>query len=199
MFSSIFRPRVWAPALLAACALAQASPVLMRIGEVPDWAVGEASVLYDGAPNSGAAATDTFTLQSAIASPDSQADAAPSIFSEASSSRPDKHSLAAASSEPLRREALELALWSFVKNIRAQQQGEHFELFQSTLDVHEFKIKSEGEVSAVPLPGAAWLFVMGVLGLAGSRVTRIAGEGQGRGRGAKAPAPSGAFAAAVPA
>jgi hypothetical protein len=195
MLSNILKPWAWAPVLAAACALAQASPVPVRIGGIPDWAVGEAATLYAGAPLSGAAATDEFSLKTAIAPPESATAIAPNIFSAASSSQPDKHALAETSNAESRHRALELALWSFVKNIRAQQQGETFELFQSALNVHEFKIKSEGEVSAVPLPGAAWLFVMGVLGLAGSRVTRVAGEG----RSAKEQDTGKGFAGAVPA
>lgn len=200
MFSNILKPWVLAPVLAAACALAQASPVPVGLGAAAssaDLADSETSTLYAGAPVPGSAVTGGFTLQSAIAAPASEAEteAAPSVFSASSLAQPNKRALAQASDAESRREAFELALWSFVKNIRAQQQGEHFELFQSTVDLHEFKINSAGDISAVPLPGAAWLFVMGVLGLAGSRVTRVAGGAEG----AKEQGARDAFAGAVPA
>ena len=63
----------------------------------------------------------------------------------------------------------ELTLWNFIANIRAQQLGEHFELLQTSVASIDYTL---GPVLApVPLPAGVWLFVVGALGLFGSRFT----------------------------
>ena len=50
-----------------------------------------------------------------------------------------------------------------------QREGKHFELVDRGV---EFVLSHHtDQPSAVPLPGALWLFVMGLLGLAGTRLT----------------------------
>lgn len=64
----------------------------------------------------------------------------------------------------------DLALWNLVASVRAQQTGNSFDLIDTGLASLQL---ATGPVSPVPLPGAAWLFVMGVLGLTGTRLTGI--------------------------
>jgi hypothetical protein len=62
----------------------------------------------------------------------------------------------------------DLALWNLVATVHAQQKNNVFDLVDaSKKTVWEFERE---QVSAVPLPGVVWLFVMAVLGLAGTRV-----------------------------
>lgn len=77
-----------------------------------------------------------------------------------------------------------LSLWTFITTIRAQQQGNRFVAFETNVSLLRL---AEGPVSPVPLPGAAWLLFMGLLGMAGVRLTgkgpvagsaRAAGFGQ---------------------
>ena len=72
-------------------------------------------------------------------------------------------------SENLRGDS-DLALWNLVASIRAQQAGNSFDLIDTGLTSLQVA-SAGGAVSPVPLPGAAWLFVMGVLGLTGTRLT----------------------------
>ena len=66
----------------------------------------------------------------------------------------------------------DLLLWNLCAVVRSQQKRHHFEAIErGTNTVH---ISEDiDKISAVPLPGAVWLFVMGVMGLAGTRVTGI--------------------------
>ncbi len=66
----------------------------------------------------------------------------------------------------------DLALWNLVASIRAQQTGNSFDLIDTGLTSLQVATAG-GPVSPVPLPGAAWLLVMGVLGLTGTRLTGI--------------------------
>ena len=65
-----------------------------------------------------------------------------------------------------------LLLWNLSAVVRAQQDRQVFELVD--VGITALHISEDiARVSAVPLPGAVWLFVMAVLGLAGTRVTGI--------------------------
>ncbi|MES2099758.1 MAG: hypothetical protein V4569_08070 [Pseudomonadota bacterium] len=71
----------------------------------------------------------------------------------------------------------ELLLWNLIAMVRAHQVHHSFELV--TAGINTVLISEDiGNVSAVPLPGAVWLFVMGVMGLAGTRITGV-GKGAG--------------------
>ncbi len=151
-------------ALLAACASVLSAPVNF-------------STELEGEPSA-----PVFTLQTETASA-AAADARPvaSLFATASklsaAQRTDRQALAESSlSEADSQAALSLTLWSFARAIQAQQQGSPFEMLQTSLALQEFQITPQADITAVPLPGAVWLFVMGVLGLAGSRITRVGGE-----------------------
>ena len=64
---------------------------------------------------------------------------------------------------------VDLFLWSLLRLVHAQREGKHFELVDRGV---EFVLSNyTDQPSAVPLPGALWLFVMGLLGLAGTRFT----------------------------
>lgn len=64
---------------------------------------------------------------------------------------------------------VDLFLWSLLRLVHAQKEGKHFDLVDRGV---EFVITNhKDQPSAVPLPGALWLFVMGLLGLAGTRLT----------------------------
>lgn len=59
-------------------------------------------------------------------------------------------------------------LWTFITSVRAQQQGDRFVILQTHASLLQL---AEAPPAAVPLPGALWLMVMGLLGIAGVRVT----------------------------
>jgi hypothetical protein len=62
----------------------------------------------------------------------------------------------------------QLTLWNFISNIRAQQEGLHFERTQTSAASIEYTLLAP---ATVPLPPSLWLLVMGGLGLAGSHLT----------------------------
>lgn len=65
------------------------------------------------------------------------------------------------------------ALWTLVATVQAQQKAKTFDLVNTSVKtVIEIE---KTQVSPVPLPGVAWLFVMAALGLAGTRARREGG------------------------
>lgn len=68
-------------------------------------------------------------------------------------------------------------LWTFITSIRAQQQGDRFSLLETHVSLLQL---AESPAAPVPLPGALWLMVVGLMGMAGVRAT-AARPTQGRG------------------
>ncbi|MDL2338956.1 MAG: hypothetical protein QFE16_14030 [Pseudomonadota bacterium] len=92
----------------------------------------------------------------------------------------------------------DLALWNLVASIRAQQGGNSFDLVDTGITSLQVSTAG-GAVSAVPLPGAAWLLVMGVLGLTGTRLTGLTPVASDKKKGAPRYPSLGSFGAAMPA
>jgi hypothetical protein len=78
-----------------------------------------------------------------------------------------EHSQALSHPDP---QAIELTLWQFIKTLRAQRSAHAFEMLELRLSVVQVTLGGE-PVSQVPLPGAAWLMLMGLLGFAGVKLT----------------------------
>lgn len=94
-----------------------------------------------------------------------EAQAAPSMFAQAAIvPRPRV--------QQIERGPSDVALWNLVATIHAQQKSRSFDVVDMGAKT-VWEIEKQ-QVSAVPLPGAIWLFVMGVLGLAGTSLTRRA-------------------------
>jgi len=73
---------------------------------------------------------------------------------------------------------LQMSLFTLLSYMRAQQAGQSFQLADAGIAV---VLQNNIELPApVPLPGAAWLFLMGLLGLAGGRLVRPGQAGAGR-------------------
>ena len=72
------------------------------------------------------------------------------------------------------------SLWTFVTSVRAQQQSDRFVILEANVSLLRL---AEAVPAPVPLPGALWFMVMGLLGMAGVRIT-------GAGSRASNPAPA---------
>lgn len=95
------------------------------------------------------------------------------------------------------RGGIELSLWNLVAAVHAQQRGDAFKLIDVSVTSLPLSQPDSGPLSAVPLPPAMWLFLMGVLGIAGTRITGLTQTARA-GRGAGPGLPRG-FGGAVPA
>lgn len=70
----------------------------------------------------------------------------------------------------------DLSLWNLVAALHAQQRSDSFEWVEASVAAQPLIQQTTVDpLSVVPLPPAVWLFVMGVMGLAGTRVTRLPG------------------------
>lgn len=98
--------------------------------------------------------------------------AAPAIADEASWFALPDAAMQSPQSVKLRASS-DLALWHLVATVHAQQQNKAFDLVDAGTKT-VWKLEHD-QVSAVPLPGVVWLFVMGLLGIAG---TRLKGQAQ---------------------
>ena len=61
------------------------------------------------------------------------------------------------------------SLWTFITSVRAQQRGDTFSVLETNLTL--VLMAESLPPSQVPLPAAAWFLVMGLLGIAGVRLT----------------------------
>jgi hypothetical protein len=97
------------------------------------------------------------------------------------------------------RRSLDISLWNLMAALNAQKRGDSFELVQVGVAALPLSQTNGNPLSAVPLPPAIWLFVMGLLGLAGTRITGMTGGGSRAGKPAPARDRSPGFGGAVPA
>ena len=83
---------------------------------------------------------------------------------------------------PLAQSAADAALWNLVSAAKSQNSAKPFETLNSGLvtTAAPLVFTPSTAPSPVPLPGVTWLFVLGVLGMAGSRMTTPRGEKPGR-------------------
>ena len=61
------------------------------------------------------------------------------------------------------------SLWTFITSVRAQQRGDTFSVLEANLAL--VGLADALPPSQVPLPAAAWCLLMGLLGMAGVRLT----------------------------
>ena len=61
------------------------------------------------------------------------------------------------------------SLWIFITSVRAQQRGDTFSVLETNLSL--VGMTDASPPSQVPLPAAAWCLLMGLLGMAGVRLT----------------------------
>lgn len=155
----ILRKPLWFVALAAASPLAMADVVWLEPAAAT-WAHGEV-VAATPLPAQGKAVSeaefDTQQNMRILASPPEFAFRLSAGNSSFSSALPD------------------IGLWRFINSVRAQQAGTTLVLLESNLRILEVN----STPAPVPLPGAAWFMVMGLLGLVGVKAT---------GRGERAPA-----------
>ena len=85
---------------------------------------------------------------------------------------------------PLAQSAADAALWNLVSAAKSQNSGKPIETLSAGLVTTSTPLVFTPSVapSPVPLPGVTWLFVLGVLGMAGSRLTTPRGAGQAKQR-----------------
>ena len=83
---------------------------------------------------------------------------------------------------PLAQNVADAALWNLVSSAKSQNSAKPFETLSAGLVTTSTPLVFTPSVapSPVPLPGVTWLFVLGVLGMAGSRLTTPRGESPGR-------------------
>jgi len=83
---------------------------------------------------------------------------------------------------PLAQNVADAALWNLVSAAKSQNSAKPFETLSAGLVTTSTPLVFTPSVapSPVPLPGVTWLFVLGVLGMAGSRLTTSRGESPGR-------------------
>ena len=82
---------------------------------------------------------------------------------------------------PLSKNVAGAALWNLVSAAKSQNSGKPLETLSAGLvtTTTPLVFTPNTAPSPVPLPGVAWLFVLGVLGMAGSRLTTPRGESLG--------------------
>ena len=85
---------------------------------------------------------------------------------------------------PLAQNVADAALWNLVSAAKSQNRGKPLETLSAGLVTTSTPLvfTPSAAPSPVPLPGVTWLFVLGVLGMAGSRLTTPRGAGQGKQR-----------------
>jgi hypothetical protein len=85
---------------------------------------------------------------------------------------------------PLAQNVADAALWNLVSAAKSQNSAKPFETLSSGLvtTAAPLVFTPSAAPSPVPLPGVTWLFVLGVLGMAGSRLTTPRGAGQDKPR-----------------
>ena len=72
----------------------------------------------------------------------------------------------------LSRGPTDAAMWNLVALLDSQKSAKHFDTVPTGLTTFSAPlVLTPSNVSAVPLPSATWMFVLGFLGLAGSRLT----------------------------
>lgn len=83
---------------------------------------------------------------------------------------------------PLVQNVADAALWNLVSAAKSQNSGKPLETLSAGLVTTSTPLvfTPSAAPSPVPLPGVTWLFVLGVLGMAGSRMTTPRGENPGR-------------------
>ena len=83
---------------------------------------------------------------------------------------------------PLAQNVADAALWNLVSAAKSQNSGKPLETLSAGLVTTSTPLvfTPTAAPSPVPLPGVTWLFVLGVLGMAGSRLTTPRGENPGR-------------------